>query len=82
MATTTGMNRGRIRWETISTVRVPAYTEADPHIKEVVVALEEFWAAHAKFANGLASHVSQVVTALDVDGEDARLRWLAYKPPE
>jgi len=81
LSTTTGMNRGRINWDNIRHVKIPAYHPNDD-IKKLVEELEEFWIAYEKFNSGKTSHMRQVIDILDVDGEDAHKRWLAFKPPE
>ncbi|MEA2832731.1 MAG: type restriction enzyme protein [Methylobacteriaceae bacterium] len=82
LATTTGMNRGRIRWDNIASVKVPKYREGNTDIEQVVIDLEKFWAARSTFEKSRAAHVKHLVSDLDVDGDDARRRWLAFKPPE
>jgi type I restriction enzyme M protein len=82
LATTTGMNRGRVRWENIGAVQVPEYRAGNEDIKQIVADLKALWAAHERFSKGADSHTARVVAELDVDGEEARRRWLAFKPPE
>lgn len=82
LASTTGMNRGRIRWETIEPVAVPVYKSGNKEIKDLVADLEAFWAAHEEFTRKKRKHVTAVSAALKVDDETAHERWLAYKPPE
>jgi len=82
LATTTGMNRGRIQWENIATVCVPKYLSPNADIKKIVSDLESLWLAHAEFTKSRATHIGKVVSALDVDADDSHERWLAFKPPE
>lgn len=82
LATTTGMNRGRIRWENIASVKVPEYQVGNEHIMSVVTDLKALWAAHAAFTASRAEHVSAVTSELQMDGDEARARWLSFKPPE
>jgi type I restriction enzyme M protein len=82
LANTTGMNRGRIQWEDISSVTVPKYSKPNADIENLVVGVEGLWKAHAEFAESKAAHVKGVVSELGVDAEDSHERWLAFKPPE
>jgi type I restriction enzyme M protein len=82
LATTTGMNRGRVRWENISTVQVPRFQAGNKDVEQILADLKEFWSAYERFLQGTKLHTAKVTTELDVDGQDARRRWLAFKPPE
>lgn len=82
LATTTGMNRGRIKWESIEDVKVPRYQPGNEHIISVVDNLKSLWAALNAFATSQSAHVSAVTMDLQMDGEQAKSRWLAFKPPE
>jgi type I restriction enzyme M protein len=82
LSTTTGMNRGRIKWGNIAGVQVPKYVPGSPEIVALVSELEAFWTAYAAFQTSKRLHVSNVSTALHVDGADAQERWLGFKPPE
>ncbi|HEY8271749.1 MAG TPA: N-6 DNA methylase [Pseudobdellovibrionaceae bacterium] len=80
-SSTTGMNRGRIKWDIIKTVLVPVYEE-NIEIKKLTDEIEEFWKAYAKFSKSKAVHVTRVSNELDVAGEESFERWLSFKPPE
>ncbi len=82
LSLTTGMNRGRIKWDVISQVSVPKCDEDDLEVKALVNELESFWTAFTRFAVNRDSHISDLVERFDVDGEDAHVRWLGFKPPE
>lgn len=81
LSSTTGMNRGRIKWETIKQVKVPEYSPKK-EIKDLTREIENFWKAYEKFFNSKQKHVSKVATELDINGKDSEYRWLSFKPPE
>lgn len=81
LSSTTGMNRGRIKWDAIKNVIVPTYQE-NTEIRELTNEIELFWKALAKFENRKEKHVAKVSEELDVDGADSFERWLSFKPPE
>ena len=76
------MNRGRIKWEVIAEVFVPKCDPEESDIKALVNELEAYWRAYGKFNKNQRKHVDALVTKFDVDGEDAHVRWLGFKPPE
>lgn len=82
LATTTGMNRGRIKWESISTVSIPQYVLSNANIKSITTDLKDYWNSFAKYSEGRKKHMEQVALELDVDGPESHRRWLAFKPPE
>ena len=82
LSSSTGMNRGRIKWELISKVEVPAYDPGNTEITKLVGELEAFWLAHSKFTKRKQLHVKAISSALGVEDDSAHERWLAYKPPE
>jgi len=79
---TTGMNRGRITWETVSSVAVPECDKGDIELNKLVRELETYWRASIKFMKNKVQHTNALVTKYDVDGKDAHERWLGFKPPE
>ena len=82
LSTTTGMNRGRIKWDNIKNVEVPKYVTGNTEIEQLVRDLEYLWDAYKKFYASKDAHVSRIADELDVNSEDAQHRWLSYKPPE
>ena len=48
LASTTGMNRGRIKWDIIKKVEVPVYTKS-PKNEKLTKEIERFWAQYGKF---------------------------------
>lgn len=81
LSSTTGMNRGRIKWDIISRVAVPKY-QNNNEIISLVKEMEDFWDNYQRFTNNRKSHRESIVKMLDLESEDAHKRWLAYKPPE
>lgn len=82
LSLTTGMNRGRIKWDAISSVSVPKCDDNDPEIQALVDELEAYWKAFGEFSRNQSKHVGALVKKFDVNGEDAHRRWLGFKPPE
>ena len=82
LAGTTGMNRGRIKWEAISMVEVPAYGGGKKEIRELVGEMKGFWSARGEFMEKKREHIDAITAELQVDDDSAHERWLAYKPPE
>lgn len=80
-SSTTGMNRGRIKWDIIQEVKVPVY-EKNAEITKLTAEIEEFWAAYAKFTRSKNIHIDRVSAELKVAGDDSLDRWLSFKPPE
>jgi type I restriction enzyme M protein len=80
-SSTTGMNRGRIKWDIIQTVLVPVYDE-NQEIEKLTKEIEEFWVAYASFTKSKSKHVERVSKELSVSGKDSFDRWLSFKPPE
>mgnify|MGYP001205265711 CR=1 FL=1 len=82
LSSATGMNRGRIKWDSISKVEVPEYVSGDTQIAKLVKMIIDLWDAQNVFNAGLTSHITSVIKPLELNDDDARLRWLANKPPE
>lgn len=82
LSSTTGMNRGRIKWDIIAQVTVPQYVTGDSEITALVSEMEQFWENYKLFLVRQKTHISTLENELDVAGEDAHKRWLAFKPPE
>jgi len=82
LASTTGMNRGRLRWEDMQRIEVPLRDKGSKSAATAVAAVKNQWAAHAKLVAMQGGYIRTLAADLKLDGEDSRLRWLAYKPPE
>lgn len=80
-SSTTGMNRGRIKWDVIREVLVPVYVENE-EISKLTREIEDFWKAYETFTASKKDHVSRVAKELGVEGDDSFNRWLSFKPPE
>ena len=76
------MNRGRIKWENISNVITPKYVQGYKEIEQLAIDLERLWSAYEKLQSGKNTHMKKIVENLEVEGDDAQRRWLAFKPPE
>ncbi len=82
LSSTTGMNRGRIKWKTLSTLEVPKYEKTHDDMSEAVKALNELWSSYVKYFDEKGKAIGTVVSKLQLEDKQARKRWLAYKPPE
>ena len=83
LSSTTGMNRGRIKWDDMRTIDVPLRGSEDhASLHATVKSLEALWEARKLFADRSSAQLGQIVEGLKLDGDAARIRWLAYKPPE
>ncbi len=80
-SSTTGMNRGRIKWDIIKTVLVPEYT-TNKKIVQLTKEIEKFWEARSIYMESKNALVEKVSMELDVAGDDSFERWLSFKPPE
>ncbi len=80
-SSTTGMNRGRIKWNIIKSVLVPEYTKNEK-IVTLTSEIEKFWNARSIYMSSKDSLVKKVSKELDVAGDDSFERWLSFKPPE
>lgn len=81
LSTTTGMNRGRIKWENIKLVDVPEYV-TDENIEKLVNGLESIWNARINFESLKLSVSEKIGDELQTNTDEAELRWLSFKPPE
>ena len=83
LSSTTGMNRGRLKWDDMRTIDVPLRDSKDSAtLHATVKSLEALWAARKHLADMSSAQLGQLVEGLKLDGDAARIRWLAYKPPE
>jgi type I restriction enzyme M protein len=81
LASTTGMGRGRLHWNDMKLIEVPVRDEREKDVTAAVEALAAHWQAHEKLMAARSGYLDRLADALMLDGEDSRLRWLAYKPP-
>jgi type I restriction enzyme M protein len=82
LSSTTGMNRGRIKWENMAEVEVPQYDPSRNDMTRSISALENLWQAYASYLDSMSSSVQELTSSLHLEDEDAKIRWLAHKPPE
>ncbi len=82
LSSTTGMNRGRIEWTTIAQVEVPEYQPGDAAVAKLVKELRSMWRAHGRFFANRRTYLDLIAAELELNGEDAKERWLGFKPPE
>jgi type I restriction enzyme M protein len=82
LASTTGMNRGRLRWDDMRKIEVPLRQSKDRGAARAVAAVKAQWAAYTELVTLQGGYITHLANELQLDGDDSRLRWLAYKPPE
>ncbi len=82
LACTTGMNRGRIKWNTIAQVEVPICDKDDNELKSLVDDIEQFWLLYTNYSKRKRRHESTISEKYGIEGEDSHIRWLGFKPPE
>lgn len=82
LSSTTGMNRGRIKWNTMSGVEVPVYNPTIHNMKDNVNTLTNLWKSFSKYNQYKKQQTEALASHLELEDPDARKRWLAYKPPE
>ncbi len=82
LSSTTGLNRGRIKWNEMANIDVPCYNEEQHKMKDAVKSLEDLWTAFFHYSTGKNQQVKQLTKELGLDIEESRIRWLANKPPE
>jgi hypothetical protein len=63
-------------------IDVPVMTKKDVGIEKAVKSLESLWDAHAKFKSATMARVTELTNELKLEGDDSRVRWLAFKAPE
>lgn len=80
-SSTTGMNRGRIKWQDIKTLLIPVYQQ-NSEIKNLTKEIKSFWKAYSTYQKTRNTHVSAISEQLEVAGKDSFERWLSFKPPE
>lgn len=82
LSANTGMNRGRIQWDAIKTIRVPKYCPNSSSTLSLVKDLKTFWKAYSELKNQQNMHSSRLNERVGINERDSFWRWLAYKPPE
>lgn len=82
LSSTTGMNRGRIKWKDIQDVEVPKYGVGNKEIAALAKEMQEFWNAYEIFSDRAKKHTDTVTDLLKVNDKDSHIRWLSFKPPE
>jgi hypothetical protein len=82
LASTTGMGRGRLKWDDMKRVEVPLRDKADKSASDAVAAIKDQWSALAALVARQGGYIEALAIDLKLDGADSRLRWLAYKAPE
>lgn len=82
LSSTTGMNRGRIKWSVIKDISVPLCEKNDSKLVKLSKEIVSYWKATEKFMHNKQKHSHELVELFGVDGEASKERWLGFKPPE
>jgi type I restriction enzyme M protein len=82
LVSTTGMNRGRMKWGVMRNLEVPKYNPELHSVKDDVAKITSLWASYETYMQAKRAATRSLATSLDLETEDARKRWLAFKPPE
>lgn len=82
LSSTTGMNRGRIKWEIIKEIFVPKCVAANPKLTKLTKEMVSYWKATEKYISNKKKHTQELVDLYGIDGEESNERWLGFKPPE
>ena len=82
LTSTTGMNRGRIKWDEMKSIEVPVYNKEQHKLESAVELLTSLWDIYSKYYQKKTTIVDGIASNLKLNDQSARLRWLAYKPPE
>jgi type I restriction enzyme M protein len=82
LTSTTGLNRGRIKWNDMSKISVPVYDEDKYNTKNLVNLLSKLWETYENYTNSDRTQFGQISSELKLEDEKSRKRWLAFKPPE
>ena len=82
LSSTTGMNRGRIKWDVIKDINVPLCDTADKNLIALTKEMVTYWKATKKYMLNNKKHAQKLVDVYNVDGQDSGERWLGFKPPE
>lgn len=82
LSSTTGMNRGRIKWNVIKDISVPKCEKNDSKLKKLSKEIVSYWKATEKYMRNKQKHSHDLVELFGVDGDASKERWLGFKPPE
>lgn len=82
LSSTTGMNRGRIKWEIIRGILVPRCKKENPNLIKLSKEMVSYWKATEKYMFNRKKHAQELVDLYGIDGEASNERWLGFKPPE
>lgn len=78
----TGMNRGRVKWDTLQKIVVPECDVTDSNLIDGVKSTESLWEQVIASQEIRTRQLNQIADRFHVSGADAKERWLSYKPPE
>ena len=82
LSSTTGMNRGRIKWDVIKDILVPKCEKNDLKLTQLSKEIVSYWRATEKYIRNRQKHSYDLVELFGVDGDESKERWLGFKPPE
>ena len=82
LSSTTGMNRGRIKWDIIKGILVPLCKKDDTKLVKLSKEIISYWRATEKYMSNRKKHAQELVDLYGIDGDASNERWLGFKPPE
>ena len=82
LTSTTGLNRGRIRWAEMGKIEVPVYDKKSRRMAGIVRAMNSLWLAYDDYEKTKDKEIKALADELRLEDKEARTRWLAFKPPE
>lgn len=82
LSSTTGMNRGRIKWDIIKGILVPLCKKDDTKLVKLSKEIISYWKATEKYMSNRKKHAQELVDLYGIDGYASNERWLGFKPPE
>lgn len=77
----TGMNRGRIKWSGIATIKAPVVSDIN-ELRKLVTSREKLWKSVLSENRAFDMFSQRLNDELYLNGPDTTVRWLGFKPPE
>jgi type I restriction enzyme M protein len=82
LTSTTGLNRSRMRWGAMGKLHVPVCKPKSKQLEKAVRSTLQLWAARGEYEATMEKEIETLARKLHLDDDEAKKRWLAFKPPE
>ena len=82
LSSTTGMNRGRIKWNVIKDIIVPKGNKSNPQLIKLSGEMSSYWKTTEEYIQNRKEHIQTLVKMYEVESNISKERWLGFKPPE